>query len=144
VSDDAHGHWIGIIVGNRVRHLVGYYFSRCRVFVLVGMRVPPKHELLDDEKDAQSDHQRHADGVSAAGPHALHCFRQKPEQRSPDQCASCETHEVRQQAKAGPLGQQQEQPRERGARNAADRGEDDYPAKKGQGRTAFVTPSLSF
>jgi hypothetical protein len=139
--DVVSGRRVGIIVRKRICHPVRGHFSHCRVFVLVGMRVSPKHKLLDNEEDAEPDHQRHADRVLAAGSHALHRFGQKPQQRCADQRACCKAHEVRQHPKARLLRQQQEKPRERGARNTADRSEDDYQAEKGQGRSAFVTPS---
>jgi hypothetical protein len=51
---------------------------------------------------------------------------------------------MREHPQARLLRQQQEKPRERSTRNAADRGEQDYPAEKGQGSLLFVTSSLLF
>ena len=47
-----------------------------RIFMLMRMRMPPKHELLDNEEHAEPDHQRNADGVRPARPDALHRLRQ--------------------------------------------------------------------
>ena len=58
-------------------------------------------------------------------------------ERSADQRAGCKAHEMGEHPKPRLLGQQQKKPREGGARNAADRSEQDYPAEKGQGRSAF-------
>jgi hypothetical protein len=42
------------------------------IFALMRMRMPPKHELLDDEENAEPDHQSDADRVRPTGPHTLH------------------------------------------------------------------------
>ena len=104
---------------------------------VMGMRMPPKHELLNDEEHAEPDDQRSANGMRPAGSYGLHRLREQPQQRSADQRARRKAHEMRQHPEARLLGQQQKKPRECGTRNAANRGEQDYPAEKGQGRSAF-------
>lgn len=99
--------------------------------------MPPKHELLDDEKHPQAHQQRNTHCVRAAGTNGFHRLGQQPEQRRADQRTSGKADEVGEQTKARLLGEQQEKTRERCTRNAADRSENDYPAEKGQGRSAF-------
>jgi hypothetical protein len=63
-------------VRDPVRHSVCRDLTLARIFVLMRMRVPPKHELLDDEEHAEPDHQRSANAVRPARPHGLHRFGQ--------------------------------------------------------------------
>jgi hypothetical protein len=63
-------------VRDPVRHAVCRDVALARIFVLMRMRMPPKHELLDDEEHAEPDHQRSANAVRPARPHALHRFGQ--------------------------------------------------------------------
>jgi hypothetical protein len=65
-----------VIVRERVRHPVRRDLALGRIFVLMRMRMPPKHELLDDEEHAKPDYQGNADGMRSAGPHAFHRLRQ--------------------------------------------------------------------
>jgi hypothetical protein len=131
-------------VSEHVCHAVRHNLASGRIFVLVRMRMPPQNELLNDKEHAETHHQRDANRVCAAGSNSFHRFWQQSQQRRTDQRARGEAHEVGQHPKPSPLRKQQEKPRERGARNAADRGEQDYRAEKGQGRSALVTPSLTF
>jgi hypothetical protein len=135
---------VAVVVSERVRYAVRHNVARSRIFMLMRVRVSPQHELLNDEEHAKSNDHRDTDRVSAAGSNRFHCFGQQPQQSGADQSARGEAHEVRQHPQPSPLRKQQKEPREGGARNPADRGEHDYPAEKGHGRSAFVTPSLTF
>ena len=50
------------------------------VIMVVRSRVSPQHELLDDEEDAEAQHESNADPVCPCGPDARHRFRQQGEQ----------------------------------------------------------------
>jgi hypothetical protein len=65
-----------VIMRKRVRHPACGNLALGRIFVLMRMRMPPKHELLDNEEHAKPDHQGNADGMRSAGPHAFHRLRQ--------------------------------------------------------------------
>jgi hypothetical protein len=135
---------VAVVVSERVRYAVRHNVARSRIFMLVRVRMPPQHELLNDEEHAKSNDHRDPNRVRAAGSNRFHCLGQQPQQGGTDQSACGEAHEVRQHPQPSLLRKQQKEPREGGARNTADRGEHDYPAEKGHGRSAFVTPSLTF
>ena len=67
----------------------------------------------------ESDDQRHANGMRAGSPGALHRLRQQRQQRRSQQCAGGEADKVRQDARALLFGHPQEHDGERSARDAA-------------------------
>jgi hypothetical protein len=144
VGTDNCSRRVTVVASERVRYTMGYNVAGSRILMLMRMRVPPQHELLNDEEHAKSNDHRDTDRVRAAGSNRFHRLGQQPQQRGADQSAGGEAHEVRQHPQSGLLREQQKEAREGGARNTADRGEHDYPAEKGHGLSAFVTPSLTF
>jgi hypothetical protein len=64
-----------VILGECARRPARGNVALRRIFMLMRMRVPPKHELLNDEEHAEPDHQGDADGVRSARPNALHRLR---------------------------------------------------------------------
>jgi hypothetical protein len=103
------------------------------IAVIVRMSVLPQHELLYYEKDPQAHHERDADSMSAGRADVFHGFRQKGEQRGPQQRAGGKADEMGQEPSAEPFGHQQEHTRECGACDAAERSEQDDPAEQRQG-----------
>jgi hypothetical protein len=95
-----------IILSERIRHAVSDNLAFGRIFVLMRMCMPPKHELLDDEEHPEPDNQRSSDGMRPTRPYALHCLGQQSQQRGADQSARRKAHEMRQQAEARLLRQQ--------------------------------------
>jgi hypothetical protein len=133
-----------ITMRKRVSYAVRDNVTSDGILVLVGMRMPPKHEFLDDEEHAEAGHERNADGMRTAGSNCLHGLRQQPQQGRADQRTCGKAHEVREHSHAGLFGKQKEKARERSARNTANRGEQDNPAEKRHSRSASVTPSRAF
>jgi hypothetical protein len=75
-----------------------------RIFVIMRVRVSPQHEFLDDEEHAEPDQQSDADGMRSAWPDALHRLRQQSQQRSANQRAGREAHEMREHPKSRLFG----------------------------------------
>src|SRR6185437_5948267 len=92
---------------------------RLTLFMRVG--VPPKHHLLDHEKDPQTQDERGANPVRARGSNTLNRLGQKREQRGAQQRTRRKADQVGQETCAGALRQQQESTREGGAGDAAER-----------------------
>jgi len=65
-----------LIVRQRIRHPACRNLALHRVFMLMRVCMPPKHQLLDDEEHAEPDHQSGADTVRPSRSHALHRLRQ--------------------------------------------------------------------
>jgi len=65
-----------VVVRVCARHPARRNLAFGRIFLLVRVRVSPKHELLDDEEHAEPDHQGGTDGMRSAWPDALHRLRQ--------------------------------------------------------------------
>ena len=76
--------------------------------VLLIVRVPPQHQLFDDEEDPEPDQQRRTHPVRTGRPGRLHRLGQQRQQRRPEQRAGGEAHEVRQQPRAALCGQPQQ------------------------------------
>ena len=68
--------------------------------VTIRPRVPPQHQLLDEEEHAKPHEQCGPDGVCAFRPDTLDCFRQQREQRGAEQRARRIADEVRHEAPA--------------------------------------------
>ncbi len=96
------------------------------------MSMSPKDELFDNEEHPEPNNKSRAYRVLAPRPDPLHGLRQQPEQGRPDEGSRGEAHEVGQHAQPGLLGEQQEQPGERGTRDAAERGKQDDPTQERQ------------
>jgi hypothetical protein len=56
----------------RIRHPARHNLALHRVFMLMRVCMPPKHQLLDDEEHAEPGHQGGADTVRPSRSHALH------------------------------------------------------------------------
>jgi hypothetical protein len=65
------------------------------IMVAIPMRMPPQHQLLDDEEHPQPHEQRSADGMRSIRPNTLHSLRQQCQQCGTEQCARRVTDEVR-------------------------------------------------
>ena len=103
------------------------------VVMPVGVRMPPEHQLLNDEEDGQSDQQHHTDLMCAVRSNTLDGFRQQREQSSAQQRARGIADEMRHEPTAGRLGHQKKQARERRAGNTADGGEENNPGEQRHG-----------
>jgi hypothetical protein len=125
------------IVRQGVRHPPRSYLFGGRVLMFVRVRMPPKHKLLDDEKHTQPEDKRDADSVRTPGADTFYRLREQSQQRGADQRPSRKADEVRQHPQTGLLGHQQKNRGECSTRDTADRSEQDDPAEKGQGRSAF-------
>jgi hypothetical protein len=104
----------------------------------IPMRMPPQHQLFDDEKHPQPDEQRDADRVRAIRPNSLHGLRQQRQQRGTEQRARGIADEVRQKAPARSVRHQKKEARERRAGYAANGGKENDPDEQRQGLGASV------
>ena len=129
---------VAIAVIVRMR-LVPVPINPMLVRVPIPMRVPPQHQLFDDEKHPEPDEQCRADGVRALRPNTLHRLGQQRQQCRPKQCARRVTDEVRQKTPPRCIRHQKEQPCERRAGYPADGGKEDDPDEQRQGRERFST-----
>jgi hypothetical protein len=112
-------------------HVTVRGLSTPRLIVLMRVGVPPKHDFLDHEENAQAQHERGANAVGACGSNTLHRLRQKREQCGTEQRPGSKAHEMGQETRAGALGKQQESTREGGAGDAAERCEHYDPTEEG-------------
>jgi hypothetical protein len=106
------------------------------------MRMPPQHHLLDHEKNAETDDQRYTNPVRAFRPNTLHRLGQKREQRGTEQSTGGEAYEVRQQARASLLRQQEKRTREGSTGDPADGREHDDPTEQHSGFFCLSRPLL--
>ncbi len=104
--------------------------------VPVGMRVPPQHELLDDEEDPEAYQERGADPLGTLRSNMLDRLRQQREKRGAQKRACRVTDEVRHQSAPQGFGYEEKQRRERRAGDATQGGEDDDPREQRQGLLA--------
>ena len=90
------------------------------------VRMPPEHQLLDDEKHPEPRDQRESYGMRPGGTRTRDRFRQQRQQRRSEQRPGCEADEVRQDEDAVLIPYPEEDHRECGARDTAERGEQHY------------------
>src|SRR5580704_14837438 len=101
--------------------------------LLVGMGVPPQHQLLDDEEHAEPEHQRPPDGMGAGDTGPLDGFREQRQKRRPKKSAGSEAQKMRQDPGAALLGDPQERDRESSARDPAQGRAQDDPQEQRHG-----------
>lgn len=106
--------------------------------VTIRPRVPPQHQLLDEEEHAKPHEQRDPDGVRAFRPDTRYRFRQQCKQCGAEQRPRRVADEVRHEAPARCLRHQKKQARERRAGYAADSGKENDPDEQRQGLCASL------
>jgi hypothetical protein len=72
---------------------------------VVRVRMPPQHQLLDDEEEPEAEQQREPERAGAVAAHTLDRLREQSEQRRAEERPGREAHHVRQQAHAALLRQ---------------------------------------
>ncbi len=120
-----------------VRTVGGAGITAMIVVVTIGVRMPPEHELFDDEEHSETDEQRGADASRTLYSNTLDRLRKERKQRGPEQSACCITDEVRHEPAAERIRYEKEQSRERCAGDAADGGKEDDPGEQGQRALRF-------
>ncbi len=114
-----------------------------RLGIAMRVRVPPQHNLFDHKENAEAHDERDADVVRAFCSNTFHRLWEQREQCRTQEGARGETHEMREDARAGLFRQQQEHARERSARDTTKRREQNDPTQERHELSASFRPVQS-